>query len=205
MNRPRLSQRFALWLAAAIGWQVHVSVPPPPRCVIIGAPHTSNWDLPFTLLVMAVANVRIRWVGKASLFRGPFAPLMRWLGGIPVERSHSSNFVAQMVAAFDQDTPLCLGILPEGTRSRVNNWKTGFYYIALGAGVPIVLAYCDYRRKVVGFGSEFLYPTGDLQSDFNIIHAFYQNVIGLHPERQGPIQIAIDKENHNDADTAGRD
>ena len=187
MQAQRVSQRIGLAIAAAAGWQVRVQ-PPPARCVVIGAPHTSNWDLPATLLLMLAANLRLRWVGKDALFRGPLGRLFRALGGIPVNRSARTNFVEQMVEAFRSNDSLMIAMLPEGTRRNASHWKTGFYYIALNAGVPIVLGDADYRRRVVGLGPA-LHPTGDIQADFEIIRAFYAGISGKHPERQGAIHI----------------
>lgn len=185
----RIPQQIGLALAAAAGWRVHVPQPPPARCVVIGAPHTTAWDLAATLLLMLAGGLRLRWVGKAPLFRGPVGVLLRALGGIPVRRDGSGAFVAQMVAAFAHDQPLRLAILPEGTRGRAAQWRTGFYYIALGAGVPVVMGYADYARRVVGLGPT-LHPSGDLQADFAQISAFYQGIAGLRPAQQGPIQLA---------------
>jgi 1-acyl-sn-glycerol-3-phosphate acyltransferase len=188
MQAQRVSRRIGLALAAAAGWQVHIQQPPPARCVIVGAPHTSGWDLPLTLLLMLVAGLRLRWIGKDTLFRGPIGWLLLRLGGIPVNRRSRENFVEQMVAAFRANEELMIAILPEGTRRNAQYWKTGFYYIALGGGVPIVLGYADYRRRVVGLGPVF-HPTGDIQADFAIIRAFYTGITGKHPERQGTIQL----------------
>ena len=188
MQAQRVSQRVGLAIAAAAGWKVQVQQPLPARCVIVGAPHTSGWDLSLTLLLMLAAGLRLRWIGKDTLFRGPIGWLLRALGGIPVNRRSRENFVEQMVAAFRANEPLMIAILPEGTRRSASHWKTGFYYIALGAGVPIVLGYADYRRRVVGLGPT-LHPTGDIQSDFETIRAFYAGITGRHPERQGAIQI----------------
>jgi 1-acyl-sn-glycerol-3-phosphate acyltransferase len=187
MQAQRVSQRIGLAIAAVAGWQVRVQ-PPPPRCVVIGAPHTSGWDLPLTLLLMLAAGLKLRWIGKDTLFRGPTGWLLRALGGIPVNRRSRSNFVEQMVAAFRANEPLMLAIMPEGTRSSTPYWKTGFYYIALNSGVPIVLGYGDYRRRVVGLGPS-LQPTGNIQADFETIRAFYTGITGRHPERQGAIQL----------------
>jgi 1-acyl-sn-glycerol-3-phosphate acyltransferase len=188
MHRRRLSQRVGHAITAAVGWQVQIQQAAPARCVIVGAPHTSGWDLPLTLLLMLAAGLRLRWIGKDTLFRGPVGWLLRWLGGIPVNRRARENFVGQMVAAFDANERLMIAILPEGTRSSTPYWKTGFYYIALGARVPIVLGYADYRRKVVGLGPT-LHPTGDIQADFETIRSFYTGITGKHPERQAAIQL----------------
>jgi len=186
MQAQRISQRIGLAIAAACGWQVQIQ-PLPSRCVIIGAPHTSNWDLPLTLLMMLCGNLRLRWVGKDTLFRG-LGWLLRALGGIPVNRRSRLNFVDQMIAAFQANQALMIAILPEGTRRRAAYWKTGFYYIALGAGVPIVMGYADNSRRIVGLGPA-LHPTGDIEADFVAIRAFYANITGKHPQRQGAIEI----------------
>jgi 1-acyl-sn-glycerol-3-phosphate acyltransferase len=187
MQAPRTRQRIGLAIAAAVGWNVDVPQPPPDRCVIIGAPHTSNWELPLTVLVLLAADLEVRWVAKDTLFRGPLGVLLRALGGMPVNRRSSTNFVDRMIDAFQASHMLRLGIIPEGTRRKTLYWKTGFYYIALGAGVPIVMAYADYPRKRAGLGPT-LHPTGDIQADFAVIRAFYADITGKYPEQQGPIQ-----------------
>ena len=161
------------------GWQVQGSLPPEAtKCVLIAAPHTSNWDLPYTLMVAFCLRLRIYWMGKASLFRGPFGPLMRWLGGIPVDRSKNNNLVAAAAAAIvAAEGPLQLVVPPEGTRGKTRHWKTGFYFIALQAQAPIVLAYMDYARKVSGLGPVFV-PTGDVEKDMLEIKRFYVGVRG---------------------------
>jgi 1-acyl-sn-glycerol-3-phosphate acyltransferase len=189
MERRSLAQRVGHSVAAAAGWRVVVPERPPSRCVVIGAPHTSNWDLALTLLLMLAAGLRLRWIGKEALFRGRAGPALRFLGGLPVRREVRGAFVAQMVAAFAGGEPMMLAILPEGSRSKTPHWKTGFYYVALGARVPIVMGYADYRRRLVGLGPAFE-PSGDLQADFAIIRAFYTGITGRHPALQGPISLA---------------
>ena len=156
------------------GWRVDGALPPDtPRAVLIAAPHTSNWDLPYTLMVAFVLGLNGYWMGKASLFRFPFGGLMRWLGGIPVERSMSNNLVAASAQAIrDADGPVHLLVPPEGTRSKTRYWKTGFYYIALEAKVPILMAYMDYAQKRSGLGPVLL-PTGDIEADMQKVKTFY--------------------------------
>jgi 1-acyl-sn-glycerol-3-phosphate acyltransferase len=165
------------------GWKVEGSLPVEARkCVLIAAPHTSNWDLPYTLMVAFVLNLNIYWMGKHSLFAFPFGPVMRWLGGIAVDRSRSTNLVsASAMALKAADGPVQLVVPPEGTRGRTTHWKTGFYYIALEAGVPIVLAYMDYARKVSGLGPVFV-PTGNVGADMAEIKRFYAGVKGRRPQ-----------------------
>jgi 1-acyl-sn-glycerol-3-phosphate acyltransferase len=156
------------------GWKVLGALPPgAEKSVLIAAPHTSNWDLPYTLMVAFVLRIEIHWMGKAQIFRAPFGGLMRWLGGIPVTREKASNLVAASVAALQASAgPLHLVVPPEGTRGKTSYWKTGFYYIAVGAQVPIVMAYMDYARKISGLGPVFL-PTGNVEADMAAIKAFY--------------------------------
>ncbi len=156
------------------GWQVQGALAPEARkSVFIAAPHTSNWDLPYTLMVAFALGLDIRWMGKASLFRWPFGWFMRWLGGIPVDRSRSNDLVAASALALTEAPgAMQLIVPPEGTRGRTRYWKTGFYYIAAAARVPIVMAYMDYERKVSGLGPIFV-PTGDIEADMARIKAFY--------------------------------
>ena len=175
------------WLSIAIlrlrGWKIEGEFPKIPKFVMIAVPHTSNWDFPITLGVCFALRAKIYWMGKASLFAGPLGPIMRWLGGIAVDRSKSNNLVQQMVDVFNDSEQLCVTIPPEGTRSKVKQWKTGFYHIAQGAQVPIMLAYMDYQRKVAGFGPLF-YPTGDVEKDIAEIQAFYKDVKGKNTHYQ---------------------
>jgi 1-acyl-sn-glycerol-3-phosphate acyltransferase len=161
------------------GWQVQGVLPPnTPKCVLIAAPHTSAWDLPYTLMVAFALRLNIYWMGKHSLFRGPFGPVMRWLGGIAVNRETSGNVVAASAAAIvAADGPLQLVVAPAGTRAKAGHWRTGFYHIAQQAKVPIVLAYMDYQRKVSGLGPEFT-PTGDVEADMAVIKRFYAGMQG---------------------------
>lgn len=166
------------------GWKVEGQLPADcTKSVFIAAPHTSNWDFPYTLMVAFALRLNIYWLGKASLFRFPFRHTMMWLGGIPVERSKANNLVAASADALVAvDGPVQLIIPPEGTRGKTLYWKTGFYYIALSAKVPIVMAYMDYERKVSGLGPAF-YPSGDLEADMVHIKAFYAPFKGKNPDQ----------------------
>jgi 1-acyl-sn-glycerol-3-phosphate acyltransferase len=143
------------------------------KCVVIAAPHTSNFDFPIMLMVSFALKINMHWMGKESLFRFPFYGIMTWLGGIPVNRNSSHNMVensSQMILSAKKDFRLALS--PEGTRKTVFRWKTGFYYIALGARVPIVLGYIDYPSKRCGIAKVF-FPTGDSVADIEKIQAVY--------------------------------
>jgi 1-acyl-sn-glycerol-3-phosphate acyltransferase len=156
------------------GWKITGQLPPNcEKSVFIAAPHTSNWDLPYTLMVAFTLRLNIYWMGKEQIFRPPFRAIMMWLGGIPVHREKSNNLVAASVDAIKAaDGPLQLVVPPEGTRSKVRYWKTGFYYIAVGAQVPIVMSYMDYDKKESGIGPMFM-PSGDIEADMVAIKAFY--------------------------------
>ena len=166
------------------GWKVVGSLPlHAKKSVLIAAPHTSNWDLPYTLMVAFTLHLNVYWMGKESLFKPPFRGVMMWLGGIPVRRESANNLVAASAEAIRAaDGPLQLIVPPEGTRSKSRYWKTGFYYIARGAQVPIVMAYLDYARKVGGLGPVFI-PTGDVEADMVAIKAFYAPFKGKNPQQ----------------------
>lgn len=166
------------------GWKIEGQLPQHAhKCVFIAAPHTSNWDLPMTLMVAFALELRPRWMGKASIFNWPFGGVMRWLGGIAVDRSKSNNLVESSAEAIrNADEPLQLIVPPEGTRSKTRHWKTGFYYIAQSAQVPIILAYMDYSTKRSGMGPLFE-PTGDIDADMARIKAFYQPFKGKNVDQ----------------------
>lgn len=175
------------WILTLLGWRAEGELPTR-RCVLIGAPHTSNWDFPIALLVMWALEIPGRWVGKHTLFRPPFGGLMRRLGGIPLDRQRTENFVEQVVEWYDRADELVVVIAPEGTRSRTEFWRSGFYWIAHEAGVPIALGYLDYQRKVGGIGGSFV-PTGDPRADMEKIRAFYEGKVGKRPQLEGEIRL----------------
>ena len=172
----------------AFGWREEGTRPEAPAFVLIAAPHTSNWDLPFTLALSYVFDVPIRWAGKHSLFRPPWGPFMKALGGIPIRRHARENRVKQLASLFDERENLVLTVPAEGTRSRVEHWRSGFYYIAREADVPIVCGYLDYARRRGGFGLE-IRPTGDVHADMDEIRAFYADKKGKFPELFGPVRL----------------
>lgn len=173
-----------LFLYGLAGWKVEGDAPADRKMVVIAAPHTTNWDLPFMLGVAMYYRISLRWMGKDDLFKGPFGWLMHALGGIPVDRSKANNAVAQMVERYAAADDLLVAIPPEGTRAKTRYWKTGFYHIANGAGVPIALGFLDYERKVGGIG-DVLHPTGDYDADLDRIKAFYADIKGKYPTYGG--------------------
>lgn len=173
------------WLAIAIlkisGWHARGKEIEQQRFVLIGAPHTSNWDFPLMLLVVLKLRLQVFWMGKHTLFPWGFGWLMKWLGGIPINRAASHNVVSQTVAQYREHEQLVVLIPPEGTRSKVDSWKTGFYHIANNAQVPILLGYVDADKKEAGI-ADFFYPTGDLENDMSAIRGFYADKKGLNAD-----------------------
>ena len=175
-------------LLRLFGWKVDGVAPDAPKMVVIAAPHTSNWDFILMLLMAGALGLRISWMGKDALFRGPFGPIMRRLGGIPVERGAPQNLVEQMVDRFAAAERLVLAVPPEATRRAADYWKSGFYHIARGANVPVAPSILDYGRKTGGFGPTITL-TGDVSADMDRFRAVYEGVAGKRPTYQGPIRL----------------
>lgn len=175
-------------LLSLIGWKPFGARPEPKRFVLIAAPHTSNWDLPITLLLASYFEVDISWMGKHTLFEPPLGWLMTRLGGIPVDRRAKHDMVKSSAELLNSREELALMVPAEGTRSRAEYWKSGFYWIAREAGVPIVLGLLDYGRKEGGFGPAIL-PTGDVRADMDKIREFYAGRVGLYPDNFGPVRL----------------
>jgi 1-acyl-sn-glycerol-3-phosphate acyltransferase len=180
------------WLAKLLlklfGWRAEGSLSGYPKCVVVVAPHTSNWDFPVLFLVKVALRLKVTWMGKHTLFRPPLGWVLRRLGGLPIDRRARHNVVEQAIESFRMNDRMLLAIPPEGTRKLAPYWKSGFYHIALGANVPIALAFADYRRKVGGIGHVFM-PSGDLEADMAVIREFYSGIVGKRPEQFGPIRL----------------
>ena len=160
-----------------IGWRVSFTLPPRDKYVLVGAPHTSNWDFPLGLLAMWASGMRFSWVGKHTLFKGPLGPIMRAIGGIPVDRTSGVGFIKKVIDLFASRDQFVLAISPEGTRSLTRQWKGGFYHIAQAAGVPIALGYIDYPHKQIGLDRMFE-PSGDIEADFFLLGGYYRGKVG---------------------------
>ena len=169
------------WFARG-GWTIGGTLPPDPKFVIMGASHTSNWDFLVFLGAVHTLGRKIHFIGKHSLFKWPMGNFMRALGGIPVDRSASQDLVSQVVAQFDARDDFILVVAPEGTRSRTTDWKTGFYQIALKAGVPILPAGPDFPTRRAVFGP-VIRPTGNYAEDMKPAFAFFRTITPRHPER----------------------
>ena len=187
VHENRVVRPLMRWLALAVfflaGWKSEGERPPWNKCVVIAAPHTSNWDFLYTVCLAFIYRIGPRIMMKSDWFFWPLGPVFRWLGAIPVDRSKSNSVVARSIAAFDDEDRLFLVVPPAGTRKKVIYWKSGFYHIANGAQVPIILGFLDYRRKVGGFGPS-VFPTGDLESDMAAIRGFYETISGKNPMQE---------------------
>lgn len=172
---------IALFFCKLLGWKLPRKVSDLQKGVMIGAPHTSNWDFMVMLMAVLIWRLDVSWVGKHTLFMGPLGPLMRWLGGVPIDRRSKQNFVQQMVAEFANREHLLLLIAPEGTRSPVEKWRTGFYFIAHEAGVPIIMSYVDYKDREVGI-ADIVMPTGNAEVEVQKMQDFYATKHGRHPD-----------------------
>jgi len=175
-----LMRGLALLVFKSAGWNTRGPKPALTKYVIIAAPHTSNWDFVYTLCLAFIYRLNPVIMMKDAWFRWPLGPVFRWLGARPIDRSRANNVVAQSIEQFQRHKSLILVVPPSGTRKRVLYWKTGFYHIANGAGVPIVLGFLDYRRKIGGFGPVVL-PTGDIDADMARIRDFYREISGKYP------------------------
>jgi 1-acyl-sn-glycerol-3-phosphate acyltransferase len=185
-------QRWARRLLAAAGWSVEITSPPVPRCVIIVYPHTSNWDFVVGYLAKLAAGLPLHWIGKDTLFRWPVAGLLRRMGGIPVNRQERTGLTVRLASELRHRRRMWLAIAPEGTRARTDHWKSGFYHLALTAGVPVGLAFIDYRTRVVGLGT-YLSLTGDVERDLARVREAYAGKVAKHPEQAGTIRLGEER------------
>jgi len=180
-----LLRYLAKFLLLCFGWKTIGPKPKEKKYLFVAAPHTSNWDLFFMVLIASNLEIKLYWMGKDSIFKFPFKHIMHWMGGISIDRSQSNDVVAGMVKIYNECDDLVVSIPPEGTRSHTVYWKTGFYHIANGAGIPICLGFLDFSKKEGGIGPMFK-PTGDIEKDMIEIKAFYKNISGKYPDRFQP-------------------
>ena len=178
----RILRRVLLWYFRSRGWTIVGAAPADRRCVIIAVPHTSNWDFINYLGVIDGLGIKAHFMAKRSLFRWPLNRFMTDMGGVSVDQAGGKNYVDAMVAEFARRKEFMLTIAPEGTRGAVKQWRTGFYHIAVAAGVPIVCGMMDYDKKTGGLGRAIM-PTGDYAADMKLIFEAYRNVRPRHPER----------------------
>lgn len=175
-------------ILGAYGWKTVGEPPPDKKYVLVAAPHTSNWDFPFTIATFWKHRVKLHWVGKHTLFEGFFGGFFRAMGGIPVDRRSKNNLVQQLAERFAASDALALAVPVEGTRKRQEYWKSGFYHIARAANVPVVLGALDFVKKEATLGPAIVL-TGDMKADMDRIRAFYADKQGKNPEWFGPIRL----------------
>ena len=181
-------KKFSAMLLRMLGWTLDKEIPDQAaRCVMIAAPHTSNWDFLYTLTAFRVMNIPIKFTIKKSWVESPIGWWIKRLGGLAIDRSSNSgntgrsSYIEQMAALINKESRIAMVITPEGSRSRRTQWKTGFYHTAVAAQVPICLGYCDYKRKSIGVGECFM-PSGNMEADMKHIMCFYKDIIGKNPD-----------------------
>ncbi len=187
----RALRRLMLMLYRRGGWKAHGEVPSPRKFVLIAVPHTSNWDFVYFIGLTQELGITPNFMGKKSLFRWPWTNFMLDMGGVPVDRGANQNYVQQMIEEFGKRDEFMLTIAPEGTRGSVQAWKTGFYHIAMGAGVPIVIGMMDYATRTGGLGAT-IWPSGDYKADMAKVAEYYKKVTPKYPARGMVNAIAKD-------------
>ncbi len=188
MRKRPIRRFFARVFLAIVGWKAQGPRPEYSHCVLIAAPHTTNWDFVYLIAFASLYELKISWMGKHNLFHPMIGWFMRLLGGVPITRHKRENVVTAMARSFQEHDELVLVVPAEGTRGRGEYWKSGFYHIACTAKVPIVMSYLDYSRKIGGFGPGFM-PTGDVRSDMDRVRAFYEGIEGKYPKDFSPIRL----------------
>lgn len=175
--------KISAFLLGLFGWKVETTIETYPKKYIIAVvPHTSGWDFPIGILTRSIMKQQIKFIGKASLFRFPLGPILKLMGGVPVDRSKRNNFVDAVVDVFNEREQFAVCLAPEGTREKVTELKTGFYFMAKGAGIPILLCRFDYGTKRVQIAEPF-YPTDDMEADIKFINDYFKDVPGKFPEK----------------------
>jgi 1-acyl-sn-glycerol-3-phosphate acyltransferase len=189
-----LSRAFGRLVVCALGWGIEGDLPNTPKCVMIAAPHTSTLDIVVGVACKVALGLQIGWLGKHTVHKPPLSWVLRYLGAIAVDRSAHNGVVGELVREFRARPAMYLGLAPEGTRRRVTRWKTGFYQVALGAGVPIVTVALDYRDRTLRLGPPFI-PTGDYGADLLVLRRRFSPAMAFRPERyadpEAPVETAM--------------
>jgi 1-acyl-sn-glycerol-3-phosphate acyltransferase len=179
-------RRFAQWLLRVGGWTTVGGIPDVPKAVFIAAPHTSNWDGLWALVYKVAFDIDVKFFAKHSLFWFPLGNILRALGGIDLDRGKAGTAVNEAIRMFETEEQFYFGLAPEGTRKKTKGWKTGFYRIAMGAGVPVYFGILDYGRRRIGIGERMML-TGDVEADMAVIREYYKGIDGRWPEKASPV------------------
>ncbi len=179
-------RRFAQWLLKVGGWTPVGGTPDVPKAVFIAAPHTSNWDGLWALVYKVAFDIDVKFFAKHSLFWFPLGNILRALGGIDLDRGKAGTAVNEAIRMFETEEQFYFGLAPEGTRKKTKGWKTGFYRIAMGAGVPVYFGMLDYGRRRIGIGERMML-TGDMEADMAVIREYYKGIDGRWPEKASPV------------------
>lgn len=166
-----------------VGWRIEGKLPDLPKYILIAAPHTSNWDFILFLGAIFYLKANVKFMGKAELFRNPFGWFFYWCGGIPVDRKKSQGLVEQMVEACKKLDKFILTIAPEGTRYKVSDWKMGFYHIAKNAGIPLVMAVVDGKKKLIRVGQVY-HLADNMEADLKAIKGYFEGMVGINPRKK---------------------
>ena len=182
-NRSKISQWIGRTVLKSMGWKVAGSIPNEKRILIVAAPHTSNWDFVIGMGALLGLNAKIRWIGKHTLFKPGISWFFRWLGGIPVNRKNPASLIEDVSNMIKKDRGLMIGVAPEGTRKKINRWKTGFLRIAKTTHSKILFISIDAPSKTIQIASTLFTPTEDKENDLEFVKSYFRNFKGINPDQ----------------------
>jgi len=182
-NRSKISQWIGRAVLKSMGWKVAGSIPNEKRILIVAAPHTSNWDFVIGMGALLGLNAKIRWIGKHTLFKPGISWFFRWLGGIPVNRKNPASLIEDVSNMIKKDRGLMIGVAPEGTRKKINRWKTGFLRIAKTTQSKILFISIDAPSKTIKIASTLFTPTEDKENDLEFVKSYFRNFKGINPDQ----------------------
>ena len=182
-NRSKISQWIGRTVLKSMGWKVAGSIPNEKRILIVAAPHTSNWDFVIGMGALLGLNAKIRWIGKHTLFKPGISWFFRWLGGIPVNRKNPASLIEDVSNMIKKDRGLMIGVAPEGTRKKINRWKTGFLRIAKTTQSKILFISIDAPSKTIKIASTLFTPTEDKENDLEYVKSYFRNFKGINPDQ----------------------
>lgn len=182
-NRSKISQWIGRTVLKSMGWKVAGSIPNEKRILIVAAPHTSNWDFVIGMGALLGLNAKIRWIGKHTLFKPGISWFFRWLGGIPVNRKNPASLIEDISNMIKKDRGLMIGVAPEGTRKKINRWKTGFLRIAKTTQSKILFISIDEPSKTIKIASTLFTPTEDKENDLEFVKSYFRNFKGINPDQ----------------------